>query len=230
MHVVTLKTLLIWTSQESHLHPCQSSYRSQDQLHQQLFVDIKCMAHLENTITCCWENTGQDGQESTTNYQRVSLQWIRSCWKTGVSVRSQVRLTSTWAERLLYKKEVLDPDGAPYSSTEVCCWSHGQRKKPSGRKLCGHMKQKLTCFVTMSSNMSGEEKVRPSTQEHRYPILKTAMWGEGIFNQILELLYVYLWSSRFGHIFRRCILNKLLNQTAWMFLWQSSLHVLLILS
>ena len=131
---------------------------------------------------------------------------------------------------LLYKKEVLDPDGAPYSSTEVCCWSHGQRKKPSGRKLCGHMKQKLTCFVTMSSNMSGEEKVRPSTQEHRYPILKTAMWGEGIFNQILELLYVYLWSSRFGHIFRRCILNKLLNQTAWMFLWQSSLHVLLILS
>ena len=29
---------------------------------------------------------------------------------------------SSWAERLLCKKEALDPDGAPYSSTEVCCY------------------------------------------------------------------------------------------------------------
>ena len=53
-------------------HPFQSSYRSQDQLHKQLSVSIKCMTQFcqcheqkTPTITCCWEKTGQDGQEST---------------------------------------------------------------------------------------------------------------------------------------------------------------------
>ena len=37
------------------------------------------------------------------------------------------------------------------------------KKKPSRGKLCGHVKQKLRCLTTMSSNMFGGEKVRPLT-------------------------------------------------------------------
>ena len=51
-------------------------------------------------------------------------------------------------------------------------------------------------------------------------------WGENVwetFDQILLLLYVYFWSSRFSHIFRKPIIPSLLNQTSWMFWWQSSL-------
>ena len=54
-----------------------------------------------------------DGHDSTKNHQQPSLQWIRSCWRTGVSVHSQVCFTSTWAERLPYKREGLSTDAAP---------------------------------------------------------------------------------------------------------------------
>ena len=39
------------------------------------------------------------GWSKVENHQKASLQWIRSCWKTGVSVHSQVCFTSSWAER-----------------------------------------------------------------------------------------------------------------------------------
>ena len=71
----------------------------------------------------------QDGQESTKHHQKASLQWVESCWKTGDGVHSQVCFPSPWAERLPCKKEALAPKAGPQSSTEVCCWSHGQRKK-----------------------------------------------------------------------------------------------------
>ena len=167
--------ILIWTSQGSHLEPFKSSYRSNNHLYTQLFVSIKCMVQLcqwsnqkTQTVSCCWENTGQDGQESTTEHQKASLQWIRSCWKTGVGVHSRVCFTSTWAERLLWKKEALASDGALSSSTEVCCWPHGQRKKLSRGKLCGQMNKKLSCLTTLSSNMFGGEKVRPLTARTSY--------------------------------------------------------------
>ena len=41
--------------------------------------------------TCCWEKTLQDGQKSTKNHHKASLQWIRCCWKTAVNVHSQVK-------------------------------------------------------------------------------------------------------------------------------------------
>ena len=40
------------------------------------------------TQTCCWEKIGQD--ESNKKKQKGSLQWTRSCWKTGVSAHNQV--------------------------------------------------------------------------------------------------------------------------------------------
>lgn len=44
-------------------------------------------------------------------------------------VHSQACFASAWAERLSCKKEALAHVVAPWSSNEVCCWSHGKRKK-----------------------------------------------------------------------------------------------------
>ena len=60
----------------------------------------------ENTpLTCCWEKTGQDDQESTKK-KKASLQWIRSCWKTGVSVHRKNLLEEnsvvTWNQTELF--------------------------------------------------------------------------------------------------------------------------------
>ena len=73
--------LLTWTSQESHLEPFQSSNMSQEQMYKQLFLSIKNMAQLRHchsqkkmqTITCCREKIGEDGQESTRNHPKSSL-------------------------------------------------------------------------------------------------------------------------------------------------------------
>ena len=74
------------------------------------------------------------GQESTKTHQKASLQWIESCWKW----------VSVWAERLLCKKEALSLDAAPQSSTEACCCSRGQRKKPSSSMFRGEKAQPYT--------------------------------------------------------------------------------------
>ena len=75
---------------------------------QQLFVRIKFTVSLppSNYHLLLRENCS-DGQDSTRNHQKPSLQWIRSCWKTGVWVHRQVCFTSTWAERLLCWQNLL---------------------------------------------------------------------------------------------------------------------------
>ena len=95
---------------ESHLEPFQSSCRSQDQLYKQLYASIKCTAqschcHSQEetpTITCCWENTWSGW--SKVNQKPPSDRSL--CWKTAVSVHSQVCFTPTWAERLLCWKKL----------------------------------------------------------------------------------------------------------------------------
>ena len=55
---------LIWTIQESHVEPFQTSNSSHDQLCRQLFFYIKCMAQLcrchDQYENCCRVKTGQD--------------------------------------------------------------------------------------------------------------------------------------------------------------------------
>lgn len=69
-------------------------------------------------ITCCWEKTGLDGQESTKNLQKASLQWITS-WRTGVSVHSQMCFAMHW--------EAAVQERSPYSNCNtlklVCCFA-----------------------------------------------------------------------------------------------------------
>ena len=65
------------------------------------------------------------------------------------------------------------------------------------------------------------------------PMVSTAVmflwwneWNTTFYNHqrwLFKLLHVYFWSSRFGHIVGRPIMNSLLNQTSWMFSLQSSL-------
>ena len=82
----------------------QSSYSSEDQLYKQLFVSIKCMAQLchchhqkTQTITCCWEKTGQDvksqtkatkKQEDSCQCSQSSVFYINMSWEAAVQERS----------------------------------------------------------------------------------------------------------------------------------------------
>ena len=113
-------------------------------------VSLPRSGRRKQTITCCWEKTGQDGQESTQKHQKKSLQQICRCWKTGDSVDTVFCIIMSWEAAMLH---------FAYSLTEVFCWSHRQ-KKLSGGKLCGQIKQK--CYLaTMSNNMFGGEIMRP---------------------------------------------------------------------
>ena len=68
---------------------------------------------------------------------------------------------------------------------------------------------------------TGVVKIQPEACQKACGCLSKAHhWsenGQETFNYILELLYEYLWPSRFGYIFRRPIINSLLIQTSWMF-------------
>ena len=72
------------------------------------------------------------GQPTTTT--KASQQWIRSCWKTGVSVHSQVCFASTWAGRLLCKKEAFCLD-AGFKTRLHFAADH--REKVKTCDLCG---------------------------------------------------------------------------------------------
>ena len=83
----------------------------------QTTVSIKCIAQLchcqhQKNYHRLLRKNWSGCQESTKNHQKAGLQWIRS-WMTAVSVHTQACFTSTWAERLPYKKEALDPDATP---------------------------------------------------------------------------------------------------------------------
>ena len=86
------------------------------------------------TITCCWEKRGQEGREPTKNHHKASLQWIRSCWKTGVSVHSP----SVFYINMSWEAAVLERSSWSRHSTLKLDWSllliTWTKKKPSGGK------------------------------------------------------------------------------------------------
>ena len=50
------------------------------------------------------------------------------------------------------KTEALALDVTPYNLTEVCCWSHRERKHLQ-EENCGQMKQKCCCLSKLTSNV-----------------------------------------------------------------------------
>ena len=131
-------SLLIWTSQVRHLEPFHSSFRSSINCTATV-CDNKvqlCRCH-HQMIICCWKRT----QHSTRNHQKPSLHSVRSCWKIGVRVQSQVcqpELRGCCADRTSwYRHRTLKLDW----SVLLITWtekkhSGGKRIRPQSASIC----------------------------------------------------------------------------------------------
>ena len=123
--------LLIWTSQESHLEPFQSSYRSQDQLFKQLSVIIKCMASERKLVRVVKSRKPPKGKSAM---NKKLLEDRCQCPQSGVfhiimSWEAALLEWSSWSRRRTLKLHRI---------LLLITWT---KKKPSGGKLCGHLKQ-----------------------------------------------------------------------------------------
>ena len=148
--------LLIWTSQESHLEPFQSSYRSQDQLFKQLSVIIKCMASERKLVRVVKSRKPPKGKSAM---NKKLLEDRCQCPQSGVfhiimSWDAALLEWSSWSRRRTLKLHRI---------LLLITWT---KKKPSGGKLCGHMKQKS--FLPQWASICSEERrwgLQP--QEHK---------------------------------------------------------------
>ena len=147
------------------------------------------------TITCCCKKTGQNGLESTKNHFTGSPQLIRSCFKTGVRVHSQVCYASTLAERLLCKKDALGSSARRLGPW--CSWKFQQANDP---KLTSKVVKEwlhqagITVLEWLPSPDLNHIKRMWTVLKKQVPARKP--------NKIIELLYVYSWPRWFGHTFR----------------------------
>ena len=67
----------------------QSSYRSQDQPYKQLLLCIKSYGRKHKLSPAAERKLVRMVKSQPKTTTKESLQWIKSCWKTGVSVHSQ---------------------------------------------------------------------------------------------------------------------------------------------
>lgn len=153
-----------WTSPESNLESIRNTYTSQEPLWKQLFASIKCLAQL-----CHCHNQEENAsyhllrrehlvrsQESTVNRQEAALQWIRSCWNTGVSFHSQVCFCNAMHWEPLLQKQHLQ------------AWlKYEQLRRPYGEKLCVCWNKTGAVWSQCRGMCLAEERWSLEPQEHR---------------------------------------------------------------
>lgn len=135
---IRLKSCVIsLTTTNSHMEPFQGRYRSQDQV----------CKHVQ--VQSVWNSSGKHKLSAAAEKKLIGIIKSQSCWNSGVCVHTPVCFTSLWTEAAVQEESSCSRCSTLKTHGSFLLMINRTKKKPSGGKFCGPMKQRLKRLVSV---------------------------------------------------------------------------------